>query len=87
MYQNHMKAPTELLGHMASSGQAVPDALVTQNNQEEIGVSVDNAWAISTGGLLRAGNFLGTRGSGTDVPGDITKPLAVSRLFIDTASS
>lgn len=87
MYQNHMKAPTELLGHMASSGQAVPDALVTQNNQEEIGVSVDNAWAISTGGLLRAGNFLGTRGSGTDVPGDISKRLAVSRRRIPNPSA
>lgn len=87
MYQNHMKTPTELLGQLASNGEAVPDMLVTQNNQEEVGVAVDGSWAISTGGLIRANQFMHSSGSKTDVPGDISKRLVVSRRRIPNPSA
>ncbi len=87
MYGNHMKTAAELVGQMASNGQPTPDMLVTQHNQEEVGVGNQNAWIVSTGGLIRARNFINSRGSKTDVAGDVSRRLATTRRRIPSPSA
>lgn len=79
MYQNHMKNSTEPLAQMASNGHKTPDMFVTQNNHEEVGVDHQGSFVISTGGLIRASNFLKASGSRTDARGDISRRLNTTR--------
>ncbi len=79
MYQNHMKTPLNILGQLATSGFETPDMLVTEHNQEAIGVSTLNSWAISSGGLIRARDMLGQKGSRTDVVGDVSRRQITTR--------
>lgn len=87
MYQNHMKSSVEAMAQLAANGHATPDMFVTQNNQEEVGVGSQGAWIISTGGLLRARNFLSAPGRRTDARGDISRRLATTRRRISEPSA
>jgi hypothetical protein len=87
MYQNHMKTGLEAIAGLAADGQKTPDMLITQHNQEEVGVGNQGAWAISVGGMIRARNFMNAPGSRTDVAGDLSKRLVVSRKRIPEPSA
>lgn len=82
MYQNHMKPALESMAQLASSGHNTPDMLITQHNQEEVGVSTQGAWIISTGGLIRARNFLHASGRRSDAKGDVSRRLVTTRRRI-----
>jgi hypothetical protein len=86
MYQNHMKTPVEAVARLAASGEATPDMLITQHNQEEVGVGNQDSWVISTGGLIRAANFMQTKGSRSDARGDVSRRLATTRRRIPEPS-
>jgi hypothetical protein len=79
MYQNHMKPLLNILGQLATSGFKTPDMLVTEHNQEAVGVSSLNSWGISSGGLIRARNMLGQKGSKSDAGGDVSKRMISTR--------
>ena len=79
MYQSHMKVATEALGQRAANGRSAPDMLVTQHAQEDVGVSADNHWIISTGGMIDASRHLETKGSKSDAAGDVSKRLTRTR--------
>lgn len=87
MYQNHMKTSVEAVAQLAAGGRKTPDMFVTQHNQEEVGVSAQNAWIISTGGLIRARNFLEASGSRTDARGDVSRRLVTTRRRIPEPSA
>lgn len=87
MYQNHMKNSVEAVAQLASNGHETPDMFVTQHNQEEVGVSHQGAWVISTGGLIRARNFLEASGSRADARGDISRRLVTTRRRIPEPSA
>jgi hypothetical protein len=61
--------------------------LVTMHNQEAVGVSTQNSWVVSAGGLIRARNFFGARGSKTDAPGDVSRRLVTTRRRIPSPSA
>lgn len=86
MYQNHMKTPVEAMARLAASGEQTPDMFITQHNQEEVGVGNQDSWVISTGGLIRATNFLHSRGNRSDARGDISRRLATTRRRIPEPS-
>jgi hypothetical protein len=87
MYQNHMKAPAEALNRLAASGEETPDMFVTQHNQEDVGVGIQDSWLVSTGGLIRAANFMQTRGRRSDARGDVSRRLATTRRRIPEPSA
>jgi hypothetical protein len=87
MYQNHMKAAVESVAQLGSNGHKTPDMLVTQHNQEEVGVSSQDAWVVSTGGLIRARNFLRATGQRTDAKGDVSRRLVTTRRRIPEPSA
>jgi hypothetical protein len=87
MYQNHMKSSVEAVAQLAANGHQTPDMFVTQNNQEEVGVGSQGAWIISTGGLLRARNFLSAPGRRTDARGDVSRRIATTRRRISEPSA
>ena len=82
MYQNHMKPAMESMAQLACNNHETPDMFVTQHNQEEVGVSSHDKWVISTGGLIRARNFLKSSGRRTDARGDISRRLVTTRRRI-----
>lgn len=79
MYMNHMKTPMDAVGQLRANGKQAPDGLVIQHNQEAVGVNKDETWVISLGGLLRASNFLHSKGSKTDAAGDVSRRLITTR--------
>jgi len=85
--KNHLGTPLKLLGQLASRGAVIPDMIVTQNNQETVGVSNQGAFAISIGGLIRASNFLNRQGSRADAKGDISRRLVTSKKQITEPSA
>lgn len=87
MYQNHMHTAVSAMGRLASDGQEVPDMLVTQHNQEEVGVGNQNAWVVSVGGMIRARNSLNARGRRSDIRGDISRRLITTRRRIPEPSA
>jgi hypothetical protein len=87
MYQNHMKPALDSVAQLASNGHETPDMFVTQHNQEEVGVSTQDAWVISTGGLIRARNFLHAPGRRTDAKGDVSRRLVTTRRRIPEPSA
>lgn len=87
MYQNHMKTGVETLARLAADGQKTPDMLVTQHNQEEVGVGNQGAWAISVGGMIRATNLLNGPGRRTDVRGDVSRRMVTTRRRIPEPSA
>jgi hypothetical protein len=83
MYANHMKVVVEAMGQMRADGVATHNMNVSQHSQEGIGVDLgDGMWAVATNGLIRARQFFETRGSKTDVPGDISRRLVTTRRRI-----
>lgn len=87
MYQNHMKAPLDAVAQMRNLREDVPDMLITQNNLEEVGVGNQNAWVISSGGLIRAKNYLKSSGRKSNVNGDLSKRLIATRRRIPEPSA
>jgi len=87
MYQSHMKTSVDAVAQLAAGGRATPDMFITQHNQEEVGVSAQNSWIISTGGLIRARNFLEASGSRTDARGDVSRRLVTTRRRIPEPSA
>ncbi len=87
MYQNHMKTGLEAVSALAADGQKTPDMLVTQHNQEEVGVGNQGAWAISVGGMIRARNVINAPGRRTDVNGDLSKRLLATRRRLPEPSA
>lgn len=81
-YQNHLKSSVDAISTLAANGDETPDMFVTQHSHEAVGVSNQNAWIASSGGMLRAKNFLQTRGSRTDARGDISRRFATTRRRI-----
>jgi hypothetical protein len=79
MYQNHMKPLLNILGQLATSGFETPNMLVTEHNQEAVGVSTLNSWGISSGGLIRSRDLLGQKGSKSDIQGDVSRRLITTR--------
>lgn len=86
-YQNHLKASVDAVATLAADGSETPDMFVTQHSHEAVGVSNQNAWLVSSGGLLRAKNFLQTRGSRTDARGDISRRFVTTRRRIPEPTS
>lgn len=79
MYQSHMHIPVEAIGQESAHGDAVPDALVTQHNQEAVGADMGGTWAISTPGFIDGTRFLHSRASTTTAPGDVSRRLTTTR--------
>lgn len=82
MYQNFMKTPMSVIGRLASHGEAVPDLIVTQHNQELVGVAMGDSWVMSTAGLTHPMNLMGTSGTRSDVPGDTSRRMMATRRRI-----
>ena len=87
MYQNHMQTGIAALAGLAANGHETPDTLVTQHNQEEVGVGNQGAWVISIGGMIRARNFLNAPGRRTDDRGDVSRRLVATRRRIAEPSA
>ncbi len=82
MYQNHMKTSLEALAQQASHDKRVPDMLITQHNQEAVGVGNQGSWVVSNGGLFRPRNFVDANGSRTDARGDVSRRIVTTRRRI-----
>lgn len=82
MYQNHMVSQVSIGAQLASGGHEAPSMIVTQNNHEAVGVGDGNSWNIATGGMIRAIDFINTKGSRADAKGDISRRLASTRRRI-----
>jgi len=87
MYSNHLKTAISSIAQMDASGHKTPDMMVTQHNQEEVGVGHLDSWVISTGGLIRARNFLNAPGRQTDAKGDVSRRLVTTRRRIPEPSA
>lgn len=83
MYGNHMNVMIEAMGQMKAAGMASHNFNVTEHSQEAVGVDMgDGMWVISTGGLIRPGQFLEAKGSKGDIPGDVSRRLVTTRRRI-----
>lgn len=79
-YQDHMRTPIEILGHRYANNQSTPNLLVTQHNQELTGAKIgDNAWVISTGGMMNSAPFMEMRSSRNTAAGDIPRRQTTTR--------
>jgi hypothetical protein len=79
MYQAHMKNGIDALSQLAVNGQETPNMLVTQHQQEDVGVGMQNNWIVSTAGLIDVKKHLSTKGSRTDANGDVSSRLVRTR--------
>ncbi len=86
MYQNFMKNQVEAVAQLAANGQETPDMFITQHNQEDVGVSSQNAWVVSTGGMLNPLRHVQAKGSWSGA-GDTSKRLVRSRRRIPSPSA
>lgn len=82
MYQNHMVSQVSMGAQLVSGGHEVPSMIVTQNNHEAVGVGNGDSWNVATGGMIRAIDFINTKGSRADARGDISRRLASTRRRI-----
>lgn len=87
MPNNHMATPLAAVATRAANGLAVPDMLVTQHYQEDVGVMHGGGAVVSTGGMLDAGRFFTAPGRRTDAKSDISRRLAVTRRRVPSPSA
>lgn len=87
MYQDHMKPSISVISQLAAHSEKTPDMLITQHNQESVGVGNQEAWVISIGGMIRAKNFVNTSGRRTDARGDVSRRLVTTRRRIPEPSA
>jgi hypothetical protein len=80
MYAGHMKTPMDTIAQMKIEGEAEGlDALVTEHNQEMMGVKMHDTWVISTPGFIDAKRFMESTALTTDAQGDISRRLVTTR--------
>lgn len=88
MPQNHLAVPLAAVAQRAANGGLlVPDMLVTQHYQEDVGVMNAVGSVVSTGGLLEADRFFASPGRRTDAQGDISRRLATTRRRVPSPSA
>lgn len=77
--RSYMKVAVEAVNQEAASGHQQPDMLIMQNNLEDVGVSKDNKWIVSTGGMINGRQYLQTRGLNTAPAGGAAKRSVTAR--------
>jgi hypothetical protein len=87
MYQTHLQVPIDVVAQMKANGAPLPNLVITQHQQEAVGINVDDTWVVSLGGLIRAGRFMRSNSSVTDAPGDISRRQTASRRRISSPTA
>jgi hypothetical protein len=87
MYGNHMSKPMSIIGARMANGEPVPKMLLLQHNLEEVGVGMGETWIVSSGGLIKTGEWNNTKGSKADAPGDVSRRANTTRARVHQPSA